>query len=281
MARKNPIPDSEAQICRRVRELRLGSKLSQVAFANLIGIDSSRLASYEHGRVPLGFDVGIRIITTFGISPRWLFDGSGPQYLSFKLPDEILAQIPARRLYSEMFQHIQQLTYEALSRNTSSNSRVAILAGIEHYADHLEKDEALDSRRIFAHLLEELTGLQPFIPPHLLRKFYLVMNEAMNAFLRQNTAIMHQWSQRSLDVAKEYLTSSSSLDKTSLVKAQLPSLLERLKRATQEAGKMSDLADFLNAPLASVSRWLSGKREPGGEITLKMLRWVEQQERVK
>jgi transcriptional regulator with XRE-family HTH domain len=63
------------------------------------------------------------------------------------------------------------------------------------------------------------------------------------------------------------------------VKAQLPNLLERLNRATEETGTMSALADYLGVPLASVSRWLSGKRKPGGEITLKMLRWVEKQER--
>ena len=77
------------------------------------------------------------------------------------------------------------------------------------------------------------------------------------------------------------LTDSESADKHSAVKSQLPNLLERLNRATKETGKMSALAVFLKVPLASVSRWLSGKREPGGEITLKLLQWVEQQERQK
>lgn len=63
------------------------------------------------------------------------------------------------------------------------------------------------------------------------------------------------------------------------VKKQLPSLLERLNKATKETGKMSALADYLKVPLASVSRWLSGKREPGGENTLAMLNWVEREER--
>jgi outer membrane biogenesis lipoprotein LolB len=71
------------------------------------------------------------------------------------------------------------------------------------------------------------------------------------------------------------------------VKAQLPHLLKRLALATKESGRMSELADFLGmatgkrVPLASVSRWLSGKREPGGEITLQLLHWVEHQERQK
>ena len=67
------------------------------------------------------------------------------------------------------------------------------------------------------------------------------------------------------------------------VKPQLPKLLGRLRRATQEKGKKTELADFLGVKLASVSQWLSEspdvKREPGGEITLKMLYWVERQER--
>jgi hypothetical protein len=77
------------------------------------------------------------------------------------------------------------------------------------------------------------------------------------------------------------LTDSESLVKKSHVKPQLPNLLARLKAATKETGKMSALANFLDVPLASVSRWLSGNREPGGEVTLKLLRWVEQQERQK
>jgi hypothetical protein len=55
-------------------------------------------------------------------------------------------------------------------------------------------------------------------------------------------------------------------------------LLAKLNRLTQEPGKKTELADFLGAPLASVSRWLSGKRDPGGETTLKLLRWVQEQE---
>lgn len=84
---------------------------------------------------------------------------------------------------------------------------------------------------------------------------------------------------------KSHLTEAASSNKTMGVKAQLPSLLERLKEATAESGKKSELAAFLSratksdVPLASVSRWLAGEREPGGEIALQMLRWCELQER--
>jgi transcriptional regulator with XRE-family HTH domain len=80
------------------------------------------------------------------------------------------------------------------------------------------------------------------------------------------------------------LTDSEMSSSVAEVKTQLPSLLERLKRATAETGKKSELAEFLarvtgaNVPLASVSRWLSGEREPGGEVALLLLKWVELQE---
>lgn len=68
-------------------------------------------------------------------------------------------------------------------------------------------------------------------------------------------------------------TESSVIDAS--VKAQLPNLLEELKHATAAPGKKTELAKFLGAPLASVSRWLSGEREPGGETVLKMQAWLK------
>lgn len=65
------------------------------------------------------------------------------------------------------------------------------------------------------------------------------------------------------------------------VKAKFPDLLERLKKITQERGKKTALAKFLGVKLSRVSQWLSGEYEPGGETTLQMLQWVEQQERQK
>lgn len=65
------------------------------------------------------------------------------------------------------------------------------------------------------------------------------------------------------------------------VKAQLPGLLKRLNEATRERGTKAALAKFMGVKLPTVSRWLSGEKEPGGENALKLLHWVEQQERQK
>jgi hypothetical protein len=74
------------------------------------------------------------------------------------------------------------------------------------------------------------------------------------------------------------LTDVAASGKLAPVKSQLKNLLADLNRLTREPGTKTKLADFLGAPLTSVSRWLSGEREPGGETTLKMLRWVQEQE---
>jgi len=59
----------------------------------------------------------------------------------------------------------------------------------------------------------------------------------------------------------------------------LPKLLDRLAKQTIASGSKSALAEWLGVPLSNLSLWLSGKREPGGETTLKMLYWVERKER--
>ena len=58
----------------------------------------------------------------------------------------------------------------------------------------------------------------------------------------------------------------------------LANLIDRLKTATATKGMKAELADFLHVPRSCVSDWLSARRQPGGETTLKLLHWVEQQE---
>lgn len=59
----------------------------------------------------------------------------------------------------------------------------------------------------------------------------------------------------------------------------LPKLIERLKRATEAYGRKAELAAWLGVHRQCVTDWLSGKQEPGGETTLRLLHWVEAEER--
>ena len=64
-------------------------------------------------------------------------------------------------------------------------------------------------------------------------------------------------------------------DNIASVNCEMPGLPQQLKDATEIRGKKTALAGFLRVPLSSVSLWLSGEREPGGEATLKMIRWLQ------
>jgi transcriptional regulator with XRE-family HTH domain len=77
---------------------------------------------------------------------------------------------------------------------------------------------------------------------------------------------------------KRLLTNVSVSDKYDAVKSTMANLLDRLNEATSQRGMKSKLAKVMGVPLSNVSQWLSGEREPGGETTLRLLQWVEQQE---
>ena len=80
------------------------------------------------------------------------------------------------------------------------------------------------------------------------------------------------------NISKETLTDVTVCDKYTSMKSPLANLRARLNRATNQRGMKSKLAKFMGVPLANVSQWLSGDREPGGETTLRLLHWVQKQE---
>jgi hypothetical protein len=62
------------------------------------------------------------------------------------------------------------------------------------------------------------------------------------------------------------------------VPSKLSALMQRVKRATVQPGKKTQLSLFLEVPLRRVSEWLSGVRNPSGETTLQLLEWVAAEE---
>ena len=81
------------------------------------------------------------------------------------------------------------------------------------------------------------------------------------------------------EISNQMLTEVSENANLAGVKSPLAQLLDRLNQATAAKGRKAELAEYLKAPRPCVSDWLSGKREPSGETTLRLLQWVEQQER--
>jgi len=55
-------------------------------------------------------------------------------------------------------------------------------------------------------------------------------------------------------------------------------LVRRIEKATAQRGKKTELATFLGTSPQGLNDWLSGRCEPGGEVTLLMLEWVTAEE---
>jgi transcriptional regulator with XRE-family HTH domain len=74
------------------------------------------------------------------------------------------------------------------------------------------------------------------------------------------------------------LTGDSPKGKYLAMKSRMEKLLGNLKKATTKPGSKAELARELGVAPARISEWLSGKKEPGGEYTLRLLEWIGQKE---
>lgn len=294
MARTNPVPEQEKEICKRFREVRLLTKLSRVAFSKQIEIDSSTLASYEHGRVPLRFDLAFKISKQFGVSLKWLAEGKTPQFLSIPIPQTAINEIPPKSLFSTAYDEVLRPLFDVELPEFPGTPEGRLKAWID-----LQKeiqgwiasvpDAELNSfvvrlRACADELLEDYPELDITT---FLRKHQEVEKLKTEMFLRgdlyQPDNAHHLYLPQPIDepiLKKNHLTEVNASVKPAEVKAQWPILKKRLQEATAAAGTKTKLAEFLGVQLASVSQWLTDSknaREPGAETALRMLRWIEAQ----
>jgi predicted transcriptional regulator len=88
-----------------------------------------------------------------------------------------------------------------------------------------------------------------------------------------------------LDASKSDLTKDSLKSNSLDVKSELEKLIARVKRQASKPGAKAELARFLEVDPPRITEWLhddpESRKEPGGQYTLRLLKWVEQQERKK
>lgn len=284
---------AERDICARLKHFREGIGWGQMEFADKLGASFNKIVSIEYQRTRLSYQIAWKIREIFGLSLTWQSTGYGPpnerDLDPWPKPDSILN---SSILLSEV---TESLRFQDL--NSPAHKEQEKL----WFKDRKNKTPFRASRSILLSVLKDnLVEWLAAIPEdkteelateiiHVGQRFADEFSEKSDVKIAVRTRALI-WGEMREEIRKRllpktqndfYLTHTSNSDLLPEVKAQLPTLRERLNRATKESGKMSALADYLKVPLASVSRWLSGKREPGGEITLKLLHWVEQQERQK
>jgi transcriptional regulator with XRE-family HTH domain len=275
MPRKNPLSARELDICRRLREFRLRTKLSQVAFANEVGLDSARLASYEHGRAPVKYGLARLLSVAFKVNLEWLATGKGGLIDLRPVSDVAFVDANPEDRFGQVFdEHLAEgKPFHDYATTVfylpPKNARYVLLRQLQ---DDVKEwlcrvpDDKLAG--FVAKVIKHSEGLitkYPYSPEDLLWQRVVEIDEAACG---------------SEKLAKnKLLTNITATGNVSPVKSTMANLLDRLNKATSQRGMKSELAKVMGVPLSNISQWLSGEREPGGETTLRLLHWVEQQER--
>ena len=315
------MPNEELEICERLRKTREGVlKITQAACAKEIGLDRSTLANYETGRTPLPFEPALRFCRQFIISEEWLATGRHDA-LHAALPgniagagdwktfDEKISIRQCMDLFSEPARlHISSGTLFSKAFNDVLGSRYRELVKHSPFYPRIEPsdadgwDVAVNLLKVIYerhfHLLDETAKLRQIKPSDLWR---LYLSRALvccaitfKSFDETNLAAVPMEKVRWLrDIlfeppdgevknnGKEDLTGTSEMRKVEGVKSEIQRLLARVSRLVAAKGTKAKLAETLEVPQSRLSEWLGGKCDPSGETTLRLLRWVEQQERQK
>ena len=79
--------------------------------------------------------------------------------------------------------------------------------------------------------------------------------------------------------SKQVLTCITPQSNVAPMQSEILKVIQRLRKATAPRGKKAELARFMDVDPPRVSEWLSNSKKPSGETTLRLLHWVEQQER--
>jgi hypothetical protein len=227
-----------------------------------------------------------KIWKKFNVSVKWLVTGAGKTLDLSPLPDPQALKLRPRARLSDAFDY--WLTKEVSRMDPfygfdvpMKNARLMVFKALIEEADKWLAMVPDDELRAFVEALqsraEEVINSYGYQPENVIWERGLELERAWNK--SPELWLLDQVPSGVKDSQRKQLTEPASVAKLAPVKSQLDNLLADLNRLTREQGKKTELAEFLGAPLASVSRWLAGEREPGGKTTLQMLRWVGQQER--
>jgi transcriptional regulator with XRE-family HTH domain len=127
---RQPPPRREIEICERLRDARSRLRLTQAEFAAQIEITRPRLASYEECRVPLRFDLALRICRQFIISEKWLATGEGDVRLLMDLAtDHSINKIRPDLSFGQAYDEVLGRRYEQAFKEQGGNIRIQIHSG--------------------------------------------------------------------------------------------------------------------------------------------------------
>lgn len=239
--------------------------------AEVLDIKPVTLASYETGRVPLAAEFAQKFCAAFDVNQAWLAEEKGFIHGYIEIPIKIKPLMAQCRLFSEAYdKHIKPVTPYGYFDPTVEKDSIKLA----QYGLAFGRAQETEFWTYGAFSADQLAVI--------LAK---ILKEKMNTMSPQERGEFRNFILRAVGNFKIGEKTQLTLKADSLtndgVQPVLPKLIQRLKRATEARGSKSELAKWLGVHRQLVTDWLSGKQEPGGETTLRLLNWVEQQERQK
>lgn len=284
--RKNPIPPKDSEVASRIKAVRSSWKLSRSFIAARCATNSGEIARIELGRVPLKYGIAKQLLRYFDLNPVWLMTGKGEQGKYIPLPDSEVLGASDNDAFTEVFtKHLHSLL--------TSNPKEEVESPSSAYTRYVTAVvRSTDVHRWFCDVpdgyVQKLDEIIKASVSHFFEKWpadswerLLERRTMFNAMEKLSSDVDESLKSQQLATKNKQLYNVPIRDNNEAVKARLPTLIKRLNEATTERGTKTALAKFMDVPLSKVSQWLSGAHEPGGETTLQLLHWVEQQERQK
>jgi transcriptional regulator with XRE-family HTH domain len=240
---------------KRLNGLVSDSGLTKTEFARRVFVTHPTVSKWARGVVPRRAAADA-ICRNFGVSRMWLLRGEGPKRAEASGSEDT-------------FRKLLNLSIELPDERAADLSQQA-------FAEYL--NEAGEVSEYFSDLIEQYESLA--------RHGDIVISSAREKIRQLNAAHHRRINEIALEKArltkeseKRALHSSDIPESSSkVIPLTLSALRERVLRATTEKGAKKQLAAALNVSPQQLSDWLRGSYEPGGNVTLRMLAWVEAKE---
>lgn len=245
MPRSSPVADFERGVGARVAEARRAQGFSRVSFAEGIFPTAETLARIELGRVPLYYGVARKIWQRMPqLNPLFVALGSSPVRLDIELflPEPSEIGVTTHTLFTEAILRFEDDLSTLWGAKSKRRLPLSWIPAQRFYIDY----KRMELQKLAARLdyLERSIGK-----------------------IESTSKLFHE---------SACVTNSQMLRKD--MQSEIPRLLANIKRLTRTRGAKAELARFLGVSQASVSEWLSGRKEPNGETAIRLLRWVERPE---
>lgn len=274
MPRTNPISKKDREIAARIREIRLRQKCPRSFLASRAGVSAGFIARIELARAPLKYTQARDIFSTLQINPLWAATGEGFPHGYAYMPSVTELQISPKLTFSEVFDRFMphpSSAFDASRNSLQLRSKYAgMLANMVHEWFQVIPDDQVEKLNdlLWNSAQDFIAACPEQMPEDLFKRRALYKSLFPSPAAKEHLRVLEQ--------LENVLTSNSPKSKSGDVKSEVEKLIERVKQKASQPGAKAKLARALGVAPARISEWLSGEKEPGGEYTLRLLRWVEQ-----